>query len=523
MSGSRALYTALAARLTELSHLRSVSALLSWDQAVMMPGKGAESRSAQSSALAGIVHERETSVELGELLARVEASLASHSGATLTSKKTESSVSETPLNIYEKATVRDARRNFDRESRVPAQLSKRMAELQSSGYVAWVSARESDSWESFSPVLSEWVEVVRQLAHHVDPEKTPYDVALDRFERGLTTARLDAVFATLKAGILPLIQRIREKGWQPQDDFLQNKAFDIDAQKAFNVQLVKDLGFDMEAGRLDVSVHPFTCSISPTDVRMTTRYKPDNLVEGITGSIHECGHSLYEQGLNKDHVGLPVADALSMGIHESQSLLWERMVGLSLPFWTHYHPILLKTFPKITPPPTPSTLYAALNKVVPGLIRVESDEVTYAAHILLRYEIERDLINGILPVSAVPSLWNEKMKSYLGVSVPDNKTGCLQDVHWSSGLFGYFPTYTLGAIYAHQFFNQARKDIPDLETQISNGHFLGLKTWLNTNVHKHGSLYPSGDELCVKVTGKPLDADGFVKYLETKYSKIYDL
>jgi len=287
--------------------------------------------------------------------------------------------------------------------------------------------------------------------------------------------------------------------------------------------LALNLGFDTEGGRLDVSVHPFTCDIHVTDVRMTTRYKETNILEGITGTIHETGHSLYEQGRNIKYANLPVSEALSMGIHESQSLFWERMIGLSFPFWKHYFSKVKDHFSQIPSEISVEQFYKAINEVEPGFIRVESDEVTYPMHIILRYELEKGLIEGTIEVDDLPKLWNAKMKEYLGIEPSTDSQGVLQDTHWASGLFGYFPTYSLGAIYSSQFFEQLKKEIPNVDQLLENGDFKPVREWLRNKIHIVGSLYPSGDLLAKEVTGQPLNPSIFTDYLQKKYSKLYDL
>lgn len=346
--------------------------------------------------------------------------------------------------------VRDAARNYKKVTALSKEMAQRSAELNSRGYQTWVKAREQDDFSQFAPVLSEWVELLQEKCSLIDASRPAYDVCLDDFERGMTAERLDVIFGQVKEGLVPLLNAIREDGTPPDASWLKGQ-YDVKEQAALCASIAEDLGFDMTRGRLDVSVHPFTGGAHPSDVRMTTRFKPEDLTEGLTGAIHETGHALYEQGRNLDYDGLPVNEALSMGVHESQSLLWERMVCLRPSFSKYLLPRLSKSFPQLPKDATPDQLYAALNVVrTPSMIRVESDECTYPMHIILRYEIERGIMDGSVAVADLPELWASKMQEYLGCTPASNAEGVLQDVHWSVGAIGYFPTYSLGAMYAAQ-------------------------------------------------------------------------
>jgi len=502
-------YNEAAKKLKEVSVLGGISGLLGWDEMVMLPPGAVECRGQQKEALAGVMFDKRTDAELGRLLAEVKAAIdAGQSG----------------LSPYECATIRDAHKDFVRTTAIPKDLAQAMAKLEIEAYVAWVQAREQSDFSKFAPYLQQWVDLNKQKAKHIDPKSDPYDVLLDDYEKGMTSKRLDEIFAQVRQGLMPLIQAIKAKGAASIDDSIVKGEFDVDKQAALCKQVALDIGFSLEKGRLDVSVHPFTGGAHSTDVRMTTRFKPDNVMEGLTGAIHETGHALYEQGRNLDYDGLPVNQALSMGVHESQSLLWERMVALSPPFATYLLPRLKEAFPGKFDKATPDMLFRAANVVQdPSYIRVESDEVTYPMHVILRYEIERGLISGAIQVNDVPKIWNEKMQQYLGVTPPTEAKGCLQDVHWGAGLFGYFPTYTLGAIYACQIYAKAQQDIPGLSERIEKGQFAELKSWLNKNVHELGSLHDSGDELMKAVTGSPLNPQFFLEYLNKKYTDLYAL
>lgn len=506
---TRADYTRLKALLEEESSLTSINALLEWDMQVMLPAKSGDSRSKQMEALAGVLHDKRTSKELGALLEKMQ------------NDKDAQSNDKHELDDWEQAVVREAQRDYKKHSSVPKELAQREAKLATEGYDIWVKARKDNDFKAFAPVLTQWIDLRKEQCKYIDSSKEVYDVCLDMHERGLSASRIDEIFEQVKKDLIPLIQKIKQKEG-PDRSFLEGK-FDVKTQIELNHELAKMLGFDMECGRLDASVHPFTQEIHPTDVRMTTRFKDDDIMEGITGTIHETGHSLYEQGRNKEYANLPVSKALSMGIHESQSLLWERMVGLGLPFWKFFSPTVKNHFPQIPASTTPEQFFKGINQVKASLIRVEADEVTYPLHIILRHEIESGLLKGTIKVEDLPAIWNSKMEEYLGILPPNDSEGVLQDTHWACGLFGYFPTYALGAIYASQFYHQAIKEIPDLEESISKGNFANLKGWLNHKIHIKGSLIPSGDLLTKQVTGQPLNPKIFTGYLNDKYSHLYQL
>ncbi|PSC70957.1 Carboxypeptidase Taq [Micractinium conductrix] len=503
-------YEALCKKLKEVSALGGISGLLGWDELTMMPPGSADARAAQKAALAGVLHEKQTDAELGELLRRLQAA----------------NLEAAELGPYERATVREAARDYKKVTAVTKEMAQREAELESEGYQAWVKARQESNFAAFAPVLQEWLALRRQKAALVDASRPVYDVLLDDFEKGMTAARLDEIFGQVKEGLVPLLADLRARGKAPSDAWLKGD-YDTDKQAELCNKVAVVLGFDLEKGRLDVSVHPFTGGSHPTDVRMTTRFKKDDLTEGITGAIHETGHSLYEQGRNQQYDGLPVNEALGMGVHESQSLLWERMVALSQPFSAFLLPLLREHFPSLPADKNPEDLYAALNIVKhpsdSSMIRVEADEVTYPLHIIIRYELEKALLEGKIAVDDLPKLWNQKMKEYLGCEPESDARGVLQDVHWSAGALGYFPTYSLGAMYACQLFKAAQVDLPTLDADIAAGNFAPLKAWLNEKVHKVGSLHPSGDELMKAVTGAPLDPQIFLDYLQQKYTKLYQL
>jgi carboxypeptidase Taq len=497
-------YTALSDRLREVTHLSGVSGLLGWDEQTMMPEGAADLRAKQQSALAGVVFEKETALEIGQLLQRLQAT--------------------PPQDPWQAAVVRDAARNYKRKTALSKELAQREARLSSEGYQAWVAARKASDFSAFAPVLRQWLELTKEKCAAIEPSKPAYDVCVDTYERGLSSARLDEVFATVRAGLVPLLAEVRSRGVAPDDSWLKGE-WDLEKQAAMCKEIAVEMGFDLTRGRLDVSVHPFTGGAGPTDVRMTTRFKAHDLMEGLTGAVHETGHALYEQGRPGDELdGLPVSEALSMGVHESQSLLWERCVALSPAFAEYLLPKLHAAFPAFPKDKTAKQLYEAMNTVTPrSLIRVEADELNYPLHIILRYELESALVKGTIAVEDLPRLWNERMQSYLGVTPDSDAQGVLQDVHWSAGAFGYFPTYSLGAMMAVQLFEAAKKDMPTLDADIAAGRFSPLREWLRVKIHSKGSLYPTLDELLIAATGEPLRPEVFLAHLERKYKALYKL
>jgi len=501
-------YSKVTAHLREITALEGINGLIGWDEMVMQPEGASSAKAKQKSALAGVLFDKRTSSEYGENLAQLQKM-------------------RDELDDVQQAVLDISIKKYRKMTCIPKSMATRIAELETEGYQAWIQSREASDFNVFAPKLKEWVDLSIEKAKLIDSVAPTYDTLLDEFEKGMTGARIDEIFAEVRKGLVPLIKEIKEKGTPPDISFLQNKEFDVKKQAAMVESIALDLGFDLKKGRLDVSVHPFTGGSHPSDVRMTTRFKKDDITEGLTGAIHETGHSLYEQGRNSspEWIDLPVSEALSMGAHESQSLLWERMIALSRPFQDYLLPKLQMSFPdEFSHNITADQLYGAINVVkFPSLIRVEADEVTYTMHVILRYEIERALIEGTLKVEDVNKMWNEKMEEYLFTKPDSDLRGSVQDLHWSQGAIGYFPTYSLGAMAAVQIYEAANKDIPSLEDQISRGEFSPLKTWLNENIHSKGSLFPNLDELLVKSTGKPLDPQVFISYLRDKYSKLYKL
>ena len=493
-------YEPFMAKVAELADIGHAEGMLSWDQETYMPPKGAAMRARAQGTLAGLHHERLTAPELVGLVKDLK-------GQDLTGDAA--------------VNVREVGRSQDRALKIPKELVVELSQTESLSHEAWIAAREKADFAHFQPWLEKILKLKKEVAERVGYEGTIYNALLDEYEPYTRAEDIEPVFAALKDKLVPLVEKIAATGKFPARGVL-DQDFPVAEQEELGRQGLEDLGFDLEAGRLDVAVHPFCSGTSRDDVRLTTRYSADWLPGSLFGTIHEAGHGLYEQGLPEDAVATPAGGSVSLGIHESQSRLWENMVGRSRAFSTHYLPRLKALFPTQLQNVNLDEFYAAVNQVEPSLIRVEADEVTYNLHILLRFELERDLFEGRVEVKDLPSVWNERMQQYLGVCPPDDAQGVLQDVHWSFGLMGYFPTYTLGNLYGAQFFHQAQQELPDLEGQIGRGEFGGLKTWLNDKVHNRGSRLRAS-ELVEEVTGEKLSADYFTNYLEAKFGALYNL
>ncbi|HYW14295.1 MAG TPA: carboxypeptidase M32 [Longimicrobium sp.] len=500
-------YRALLGELREIAVLASVSSTLGWDQEVMMPPAGARLRGDQAALLSALVHERRTAPRLGELIARCEAD------------------ADTQADPDAAANLRNARHDYDRATRLPTELVRETAETTTRAMHAWREHREANDFAGFAPWLEKLVALNRRTAEHhgVPAGGELYDALLETFEPGMRAAELDRVFGELRSGLVPLIRELRENGRMPSTEWMKIPLA-VEKQAAFNRVVVERMGFDFTAGRLDVSTHPFCEGVGPGDTRLTTRYDPGEMISALHGTVHETGHGLYEQGLPKgERFGEPLAEAASMGIHESQSRMWENFVVRGRPFWTWALPELKRHAgdPAIDALDV-DTVYRGSNAVDPNLIRIESDEATYNLHIMLRYDLERAMLKGDLAVRDLPGAWNERVRSDLGLQVPDDRQGVLQDIHWSMGAIGYFPTYTLGNLYAAQLWAAIGQALPDLDAQLAAGEFGGLLGWLRTHVHAHGRRY-TAPELCQRATGRPLGHEPLLRYLEGKLRPVYGL
>jgi carboxypeptidase Taq len=497
-----AAYAELIRREKEASVLGSCAGLLSWDEHVYMPRRGAGNRAEQSALLARLTHELRTDPQIGELLHEVEGSGLSRDPAA-----------------PEAVNVREIRRNFNRAVKIPKSLVEALARATTLGQQAWQEARAKAEFKVFQPHLEQIVQLKRQEAAAVGYKKVPYDALLDDFEPGAETESIEKSFSAVRQELVPLIARITSSGRSAPVEIL-HRDYPIPLQEVFGRTVAEAIGFDFEAGRLDVTVHPFCSGIGPGDVRICTHYDGRHFSKSFFSVLHEAGHGIYEQSLDPVHAGTPMGRACSMGIHESQSRTWENQVGRSRAFWQHWFPRLCQTFPTTLGNVTFDEWHQAVNDVRPSFIRVEADEATYNLHIILRFELEQVLMTGDLKPADLPAVWNENFKRYFQLTPPDDVQGCLQDIHWSVGLFGYFPTYTLGNLYAAQFMDAARRDLGSLDDQFRRGQYGELKRWLNEKIHRHGQRWHA-PELCRQVTGQPLSHEPLIRYLRDKYTALY--
>jgi carboxypeptidase Taq len=494
----------LKTRLGEIHDLNQANALLGWDQQTYMPPGGATARAEQLATLQRISHEMFSSDETGRLL----------------DAAAEESASADP-DSDEACLIKITRREYHKARKVPADLVASITRATSKGYELWAKARAQSDWKVFEPQLEKIIDLERELADHLGYTDRIYDALLDQFEPEMKTAQVKATFDALKPELIDLVKRISTK-LDPNDDAVLHRDFDEDKQWAFGIEVIKRYGFDFQRGRQDKSVHPFTTGFSINDIRITTRVSRDFISPALFGTLHECGHALYELGINQAFERTPLAGGTSLGMHESQSRMWENLVGRSRPFWNYFFPVLKGYFPEQLADQTVESFYRAANTVKPSFIRVEADEVTYALHIMLRFDLENDLLEKKLKVSDVPEAWNAKMKDFMGLTPPTTALGALQDIHWANGYIGYFPTYQLGNLISTQLWDKIIQDIPDLMTQVEHGEFAALLDWLRKNVHVHGRKF-SSNELLTRITGRGLDSAPYMKYLKTKYTEIYGL
>ncbi len=497
MSDTLALYKE---HLREIGKLNSSLALLHWDQRTYLPEKGHSARAEVIGKLSKMLFELAISDELGRYIEELE-------------KRDD-------LSEQEQASVRVVGREYRRHKAIPPDLFEKFAIARSRSETAWEKAKQNSDFSSFRPYLEEMVDFSRQFADYFGYEENPYDALLEEYEPGMTTAKLREIITPLRDELVPFIKRLLNDGTRLHTEFLRG-TFPVEKQRQISLRVLEAMGYDFKAGRLDTTVHPFTITTGPGDVRVTTRFIEDDLLSGLYSSIHEGGHALYDQGIPDELRWTGLDEGASYGIHESQSRMWENIVGRSLPFWQFLSPILSEIFPQFATI-SPEEMYRAVNVVKPSLIRVEADEVTYNLHIMLRFELEEGLINGRIVVKDLPELWNEAMERYLGVVPPNDAQGVLQDVHWSGGMFGYFPSYMLGNLYAAQLFATARKEIPGLEDEFSRGDFTKLLSWLRENIHQFGKIYDP-PVLIERVTGEKPAPRYFIDYITTKYSEIYGL
>ncbi|MFA6420587.1 MAG: carboxypeptidase M32 [archaeon] len=494
-------YHALFAFSRETQTLKGIESMLHWDQDTHMPPNSIEIRSKQNALLDTIIHKKQTSKVFGSLLKKL---INLETGKILA----------TSLSPEKKVAIKEWHRTYVKLIRLPNTFVKDFAALTSEAKHAWGIARQENNFLKFKPFLERIVVMCQKKAELLKYNKHPYDALLDEYEPGWTTQEIEQLFLSIKEPLMNLLALAAKKP-KVNDDFLFG-SFNKDKQLGLSHLLLKKMGYDLNCGRLDLTIHPFTINFHPTDVRLATAIHPLSLMSNIFATIHEAGHGIYELGLPKEQFGSPLCEAISSGVHESQSRLWETQLGQCLPFWHYFFPLLKKEFPRALNKVTLKKFLAAINKVTPGPIRIEADEVSYNLHIILRFEIEKALIEGTLLVKDLPEVWNSKMKEYLNVVVKNNVEGCLQDIHWSMGAFGYFPTYALGNLYAAQFFETFKKQHPNWEKEVASGNLIPIKQWLHKNIYQYGKLY-SSQALIKKITGSKLTTSYFIEHLYARY------
>jgi carboxypeptidase Taq len=491
-------YEELTERYERISNIEGAAGILNWDQEVMMPEGGTPARSAQLSALSATSHELLTDEEMGAALEAAESA---------------------NLDEREAAAVREIRRQYQRATRVPTELVEEISRTTSEALPVWKEAKAEDDFSKFAPVLEDLIGLKREYAEHIDPDRPAYEVLFEDYEPYLGLDTAERILERLREELVPLIDAVGESDVELARPF--EGTFAADTQEALTRDALDTLGYDWTRGRLDTAPHPFSMGTT-FDARVTTRYDEADMLGALTSTIHEFGHATYTQGLPDEEYGSPLGENRNLSVHESQSRLWENHIGRSEPFWSLFVPRVRERFPELDGL-TAREAYEAANRVYDdNLIRVEADELTYHMHIVLRFEIERELIEGDLDVAEVPAVWNDKMEEYLGIRPETDAEGCLQDIHWSHGSFGYFPTYSLGSVLAAQLYASADEDIDDLDGRIEAGEFGPLHEWLTENVHQHGKRYTTPD-LIEEATGEAFTADSFLDHVNAKYGALYDL
>jgi carboxypeptidase Taq len=485
----------LKSRLTDVASLDAVSGLLVWDQRTTMPPAGGSHRADHLSLMQRMSHELLIDPETGRLLDELES--------------VEASLDPDSIDA---STVRVARRDYEKAVRVPAALRAEMARSSAESVPVWLEAKTTSNFELFLPVLERNIELRMRYIDCYEPRDEPYDILLDDFEPEMKSAEVTRIFAEIRDELVPLIASLRDR--EVDDSFLTGD-FPIDAQITLDNEIVDLFGHRPGTWRIDKTEHPFASGAGIDDIRITTHYDPD-APRSLFATMHEYGHGLYQHQIPREFAHLPIGSAASLGMHESQSRLWENLVGRSLPFWRFFYPRVQATFPTALKGIELERFLAAINKAEPSLIRIEADEVTYGMHVILRFELEQDIVNGRVELRDLPQRWAEKMHEYLGVDVPDHGQGVLQDVHWGAGLFGYFSTYLLGTVMSVQIWEKALEAVPDLEEQIERGEFTALREWLGVHVHAHGRKYVPQETLR-RATGSTIDAKPYLAYLKKKY------
>jgi carboxypeptidase Taq len=502
MNDPRTAYESLISELKEIALLSSVASVLGWDERTQLPTKGTEHRARQSALLAKMIHQRFTATRIGDLLSTVE----------------QSPLVADPLSD-EAVNARETRRSYDRARKLPTALVEELTSTAVLAQQVWGEARKESNYGIFEPWLAKTLVLKQQEAECIGHGGDPYDALLDEFEPGETAEGIRRTFEALRGPLVELIGKVAGSKRKAPVEILQRQ-YPSAAQEKLARQAAAAIGFDFAAGRLDVSLHPFCTDLGPGDTRMTTRYDPKRFGDSLFGVLHETGHGLYTQGLDPAHFGTPRGSYVSLGIHESQSRLWENLVGRTASFWKWFLPQTREAFPQSLQGVSEEEWTFAINEIHPSLIRVEADEATYNLHIMLRFELERAMLRGELSSKDLPAAWKVKMLDYLGVTPDNDAAGCLQDIHWSGGAIGYFPTYTLGNLYAAQFFEQAQQDLGELHAQFAAGQFGPLLAWLREKIHRHGKRF-TGPQLVRHVTGKPLSAEPLMRHLRAKAQTYY--
>lgn len=495
-------YSELMDKMKEIDLIEQIGGLLSWDQEVMMPPNASTLRAEQLAWLSSSGHLKMTDLRIGELLMELE--------------------NNEKLNEVQSGNLRLIRKSYDKATKLPTKFVIEMAKHRSKSMVTWTEARAKNDFSIFRDDLKKMIDLVRQEADYLGYEELRYDALLDNYESGLTVSRLDPLFTNLRESVAPLIKSVMDSGKRPIMEWVERSTWIQKGQEFLSQKVSESIGFNFDAGRRDASTHPFCGGPNPDDVRWTTRYSATEPFGSLYGSMHETGHGLYEQGRPRALDFQPAGKANGLGIHESQSRLWENQIGRSLAFCEWSLPLWAESFPDNMIDVTPEDLWRSVNLIEPSLIRVEADEATYNLHIMIRYEIEKMLISGDIEVDDLPKVWNNMYEEFLGVIPPNDTLGVLQDVHWSMGAFGYFPTYTLGNLYSAQLLTTARKDLGDLESQIKEGDFLPLLDWMRENIHSRGSILEPA-LLIEEATGSPPSSDEFIDYLKNKIKDLYEI
>jgi carboxypeptidase Taq len=500
MPTSKQLYESYKQKMQRIADVRNANAVLQWDQETYLPPKGAHYRGQQMSTLSEIAHGLFSEEKLGDILQEL--------------------LQKDDLSKEEKRNVELTLEDYTKNKKYSSEFVRKLSDQTNKAFHAWIDARKKNSFPVFEKDLNALINLKRQETDILGYVLHPYNALINEYEKGATVALMDKTFDDMLPSLKELLNKIAVAP-QVNDSFLQQN-FPKQQQWDWGMYLLKELHFDFEAGRQDISEHPFSTSFNSADVRITTRIDENDFANMTWSCIHETGHALYEQGLPSEQYGLPLGEACSYSMHESQSRLWENNVGRSKFFWNHYYPQLTQQFPEQFKNIDLDAFYKGINKVQPSLIRTEADEITYHFHVYIRYQLEKALIEGHLKTEDIPAFWNERYKQLLNITVPDDKNGCIQDVHWSHGSFGYFPTYSLGSFYAAQFFSTATQQLSNLETELSQGQNKNLLEWLRTNIHSKGRYFTS-EQLCKEVTGNTLNSSYFVDYLLQKYATIYNL